>query len=303
MNTDTYYKNCTLCPRKCGVDRTAGKTGFCGRTDRLYVSRAALHMWEEPCISGAEGSGTVFFSGCNLGCVFCQNREISGRNPIGKEITIERLAEIFLELQDQKANNINLVTAVHYIPSVACALAEAKAHGLKIPVLYNSGGYESVEALKLLDGLVDIYLPDFKYMDSSLSGALSSASDYPERAREAIREMVRQVGEPIFDDRGMMSRGVIVRHLILPGHTMDSKRILEYLYETYGDSIYISIMSQYTPDENLTLPGELNRKLTKREYDKVVDCALALNIKNGFTQEGKAASESFIPSFKDFTGV
>lgn len=299
----SLYKNCTLCPRKCGVDRTMGKAGFCGRTDSLFVSRAALHMWEEPCISGHEGSGTVFFSGCNLGCIFCQNHEISRREPAGMAISVGRLADIFLELQEKGANNINLVTGVHYIPSIADAIDKARNTGLKIPVLYNSGGYEDVEALKLLDGLIDIYLPDFKYMDSSLALTLSNAADYPERTRESLKEMVRQAGKPSMDDRGIMKKGVIVRHLVLPGHTHDSIKILDYLYETYKDSVYVSIMSQYTPREGLSLPGELNRKLTKREYEKVVNHAINLGITNGFTQEGKAASESFIPSFKDCAGV
>ncbi len=302
----SLYDNCTLCPRLCKVDRTTGKTGHCGCTADLMVSRAALHMWEEPCISGTEGSGTVFFSGCNLHCVFCQNKEISGRDPYGKIISTDRLAEIFFELKKKGANNINLVTPTHYIPSVAIALKKAKEDGLNLPIVYNTSGYELPESLKLLEGLVDIWLPDFKYLYPETAG-FSNASDYPEVAKKALAEMVRQAGEPVFDEEtGLIKRGVIVRHLVLPGHIKESCRILDYLHETYGDKIYISIMNQYTPfPESFCpeVPKELRRLVTKREYDKVIDHALSIGIKNGFTQEGEAASESFIPSFKECEGV
>ncbi len=213
---------CCLCPRECGVNRLEGKKGFCGVDAKVMVARAALHMWEEPCISGKEGSGAVFFSGCSLGCGFCQNRQIS-RGQSGKQITIEHLVDIFLNLQEQKANNINLVTAGQFLPQVAEALKRAKARGLHIPVVYNSSGYEKTEMLNMLDGLVDIYLPDFKYMDPELAGKYSHAKDYPQVAKLALEEMVRQVGMPEFDSRGMMKRGVIVRHLLLPGHVKNSK--------------------------------------------------------------------------------
>lgn len=308
MDYMSLYDNCTLCPRKCGVNRSAGKTGVCGNDNRLFVSRAALHMWEEPCISGTEGSGTVFFTGCNLHCLFCQNHEISGKEPFGKEITVQRLSEIFLELEEKGANNINLVTPTHYIPHIVTALKAAKEQGLSVPVVYNTGGYENADSLKLLEGLVDIYLPDFKYMFPDTALSLSSAADYPEKAKKALSEMVSQTGLPVFDEKtGLMKKGVIVRHLVLPGHTKEACEIIKYLWDTYKDSIYISIMNQYTPFPDLLdpekTPKELFRKVTPREYDKVVSYALELGIKNGFTQEGKAASESFIPSFRDCEGV
>ena len=294
-------EHCTICPRRCGVNRTAGQKGRCRTSDRLMVARAALHQWEEPCISGKEGSGAVFFSGCSLGCVFCQNREIS-RADAGQEITVERLAEIFLELQAQHANNINLVTACHFVPQVVRALKRAKAEGLMIPVVYNSSGYENVDMLKTLEGLVDIYLPDFKYMDPQLAGTLSGAADYPETARQALQEMVRQQPEPEFDDRGIMKKGVIVRHLVLPGHVREAKTVIGHLYETYGDQIYLSIMNQYTPVEAVKDDPLLGRRVTKREYERVLDYALETGVTRGFFQEGKTAMESFIPPF-DGTGV
>ena len=289
-------KNCCLCPRNCGIDRLAGQKGFCGVTAEIMVARAALHMWEEPCISGKEGSGAVFFSGCSLGCVFCQNRAIS-RGQSGKMITVERLAEIFLDLQRQKANNINLVTAGHFLVQVREALILAKKQGLTIPVVYNSSGYEKAEMLQLLDGLVDIYLPDFKYMESDLAGKYSHAKDYQEIAREALAEMVRQAGTPEFDNRGMMKKGVIVRHLLLPGHVRNSRKVLEYLYETYKDQIYISLMNQYTPMPAVMEDPQLSRKVTDREYDRLLDHAISLGVTNCFIQEGETAKESFIPEF------
>ena len=292
-------KNCTLCPRMCGADRLAGKKGVCKADGRLTAARAALYMWEEPCISGEKGSGTVFFSGCSLRCVFCQNRAIAGMEA-GKEIEAERLSEIFLELQDKGAANINLVTACHFVPQIIEALDMARASGLKLPVVYNSGGYENTETLKMLKGYVDIYLPDYKYHDPALAARFSHAPDYPERAREAIREMVSATGECIFDEKGYLLRGTVVRHLILPGHVKNSLECLTWLYETFGDKIYISIMNQYTPllscDECTGYP-ELARRVTKREYERVLDHALELGITNGFFQEGDAAEESFIPAF------
>ena len=292
---------CCLCPRECGVNRLEGKKGFCGVDAKVMVARAALHMWEEPCISGKEGSGAVFFSGCSLGCGFCQNRQIS-RGQSGKQITIEHLVDIFLNLQEQKANNINLVTAGQFLPQVAEALKRAKARGLHIPVVYNSSGYEKTEMLNMLDGLVDIYLPDFKYMDPELAGKYSHAKDYPQVAKLALEEMVRQVGMPEFDSRGMMKRGVIVRHLLLPGHVKNSKNVLKYLYETYGDKIYISMMSQYTPFPAMKYDPQLSRKVTDREYERLIDYAISLGLNNGFIQEGETAKESFIPEF-DGEGV
>ena len=292
----TMLKDCHLCPRNCSVDRLAGQKGFCGVDAGIMVARAALHMWEEPCISGKEGSGAVFFSGCSLGCVFCQNRTIS-KGQSGKVITVEHLAELFLELQGQKANNINLVTAGHFLPQVRDALILAKEQGLTIPVVYNSSGYEKVEMLRYLDGLVDIYLPDLKYLEADLAGKYSHAKDYPEVAMEALKEMVRQVGTLEFDERGMMKKGVIVRHLLLPGHVRNSKKVLEYLYGTYGDQIYISLMNQYTPMPAMKDDPQLSRKVTDREYDRLLDHAISFGVTNCFIQEGETAKESFIPEF------
>lgn len=331
---------CKICPRNCKVDRSM-QAGYCGMTDQLKAARAALHFWEEPCFSGDSGSGTVFFSGCPMHCVFCQNQSIAN-GQAGKPLTVERLAEIFLELQSQGANNINLVTAGHFAPAVAAAIRRAKRIGLTLPVIYNSSGYESVETLKMLEGLVDIYLPDFKYWDSDTAKRYSNAPDYPNVARAAIAEMVRQVGVPVFalerkemeldracedenvldagrswegfseedflgesfleediSESHLMKQGVLVRHLILPGYIEESKAIIKYLYETYGDQIYISIMNQYTPMPDIEKKGfpELNRRVSEEEYDEVIQFAIDLGLENAFVQEGETAEESFIPSF------
>ena len=255
-----------------------------------------MHFWEEPCISGTNGSGTVFFSGCSLHCVFCQNETIA-QGIAGKIISKERLVEIFLELQEKKANNINLVTPSHYVPYIVWAVEHARNQGLTIPIVYNTSSYESVEALRRLEGLVDIYLPDMKYVSRKLSKDYSNAENYFEVASNALKEMVRQVGEPEFDGRGYLKKGVVVRHLVLPGTTKDSKAVLDYLWNTYGDRIYISIMNQYTPMEQIKNHPLLSRKVTKREYSKIVDYALSLGWENGFIQEGETAKESFIPGF------
>jgi putative pyruvate formate lyase activating enzyme len=265
------------------------------------AARAALHYWEEPCISGTEGSGAVFFSGCTLRCVFCQNYEIAA-GTAGKPVTLEQLSEVFLKLQSQGANNINLVTAGHFLDTVIPALEKAKDEGLRIPIVYNTGGYEKTTILKRLDGLVDIYLPDYKYRSPKLSARYSHAADYPERAAEALEEMVRQAGKPVFDKRGMMKRGVIVRHLVLPGCVSDSKDVLEYLWDHYGNRIYVSIMSQYTPLPHVAAYPELNRKVTAAEYEEVTDYALFLGMEQVYIQEGESASESFIPPF-DYGGL
>ena len=295
-STESFMKECKVCPRNCGADRLSDQKGFCRAGAEIILARAALHMWEEPCISGKEGSGAVFFSGCSLGCKFCQNRQIS-RGQTGKKVTADRLADIFLELQQQKANNINLVTAGHFLPQVAEAIEKSRNRGLQIPVVYNSSGYEKSEMLKLLEGLVDIYLPDFKYMDPELAEKYSYARDYPEVAKEALKEMVRQTGTPEFDRRGIMKKGVIVRHLLLPGHVKDSRRVLEYLLSTYGKEIYISLMNQYTPMPAMKDDPRLSRKVTDREYQRLIDYGLQLGLENGFIQEGETAKESFIPEF------
>ena len=301
--TDTvkYYKDCCLCPRKCHADRTAGKTGFCGVADKITAAKAYRHMWEEPCLTGRHGSGTVFFTGCNLRCIFCQNSAISSGGE-GTYISEERLSEIFLELQEQKASNINLVTAVCYIPHVRNAIIRAKRSGLSIPVVYNSGGYESPVSLKMLDGLIDIYMPDLKYMSSELSASYSKASDYPEVAKKAIAEMFSQTGPVVMSEDGMMKRGVLVRHLVLPGCVPDSKRVLRYLHDTYGNDIYISIMNQYTPVPQVADHPSLSKKVSEDEYKRVLDFAVSIGIENGFTQEGEAVSESFIPKW-DLSGI
>ncbi len=384
-----YMKNCRICPRECGVDRTAGKRGLCGADSQVILARAALHHWEEPCISGSRGSGAVFFSGCSLGCIYCQNAAISGigrrvrsecpsapsegsgsaergseaiegrrstagtpglaedRRSIagtpglaegrrstavdlgleegqrlpGIEVSIERLAQIFLNLQNQEnANNINLVTAAHFIPQVARALMTAKEQGLEIPVIYNSGGYEKVSSLRMLDGLIDVYLPDFKYFSPETAKQYSHAEDYPERAKAAIAEMVRQTGPPLFyqekentdmnerpgdnaqgkqktSSRELIRRGVIVRHLLLPGHVSEAKAIVSYLHQTYGSEIILSLMNQYTPMPEMKEDSLLGRKTTRREYSRLIDHALEIGVEYGFIQEGETAKESFIPAW------
>lgn len=295
---------CDLCPRKCLVDRKKGEKGICGQTENLKVARAALHFWEEPCISGDAGSGAVFFSGCPLHCVFCQNENIAN-GTVGKEISLERLVDIFLELQEKRANNINLVTPGHFVPQIVKALDQARREGLTLPVVYNTSSYETVDTIKMLEGYVDIYLPDFKYMSPVLSKKYSHAPDYAEVAKAAIAEMVRQTGKAVFvngDEDNLILSGTIVRHLTLPGCMVDSMQILKYLHETYGDMIYISIMNQFTPLSNLEKYPELNRRITDEEYETLVDYAIDIGIENGFIQEGDTAEESFIPAF-DCEGV
>ncbi len=295
-------ESCALCPRNCKVDRIHGQKGICGMSADLALARAALHEWEETCISGTNGSGAVFFTGCNMRCIFCQNHSIAvGQQGIA--ISVERLSDIFLELQKKGAHNINLVTPTHYVPQICCALDLAKENGLRLPVVYNTSGYECVETIRKLEGYVDIYLPDFKYMEPEMAKEYSKAPDYPDVAKEAIAEMVRQTGACTFDEEtGLIKKGVIVRHLVLPGHVVNSKKVLKYLFETYGNHIYYSIMSQYTPMPHISEHPLLKRKITRREYDKVLDFALELGIENGFIQDGKTARESFIPAF-DGAGV
>lgn len=301
MKNMNKYENCLLCPRKCGINRSTGQTGVCGVSSEIKVARAALHYWEEPCISGKRGSGAVFFSGCSLHCVFCQNREISDGKE-GKVISKERLSDIFMELADKGANNINLVTPGQYIPDIVWAVNDAKSRGMKLPIIYNTSGYENVTELKQLEGIVDVYLPDFKYMDSTLSARYSRAKDYPSVAKQALSEMVRQQPDVVIDDAtGLIQKGVIVRQLLLPGHVNDAKAVLKYLYDTYHDHVYISMMSQFTPIALKDYP-EINRTVTKREYERLVNYALEIGITNAFIQEGDVAKDSFIPAF-DCEGV
>lgn len=298
---------CGLCPRNCKVNRRIGESGYCGRDSQITLARAALHYWEEPCISGEGGSGTVFFSGCPLRCVYCQNKNIALGN-VGKTVSLNRLVEIFFELKEKGAHNINLVTPTHFIPQIREALILAEEGGLNLPIVYNTGSYENPEALKRLEGLVDIYLPDLKYFSADVAMKYSNAPDYFQVATRAIGEMFRQVGKPVFDEKtGLIKRGMIVRHLVLPGNTRDSMAIINYLYKTYKDSIYMSIMNQYTPPGDITPEfkagyPEICSKLADDEYDKVVDYAISLGVENGFIQEGDTALESFIPSF-DYEGV
>lgn len=301
MKNMNKYEDCLLCPRKCGINRSTGQTGVCGVSSEIKVARAALHYWEEPCISGKKGSGAVFFSGCSLHCVFCQNREISD-GKAGKVISKERLSDIFMELAVKGANNINLVTPGQYIPDIVWAVNDAKSRGMKLPIIYNTSGYENVTELKLLEGIVDVYLPDFKYMDSTLSAMYSRAKDYPSVAKQALSEMVRQQPDVVIDDAtGLIQKGVIVRQLLLPGHVNDAKAVLKYLYDTYHDHVYISMMSQFTPIALKDYP-EINRTVTRREYERLVDYALKIGITNAFIQEGDVAKNSFIPAF-DCEGV
>lgn len=290
------YAACCLCPRACGVNRAQGQRGFCGATAELELGRAALHMWEEPPLSGAGGSGTVFFAHCTLGCVYCQNRQISTREASGVIVDETRLAEIFLELQVQGAQNINLVTATHYTPHLLSAIPDAREKGLRIPVLLNCGGYESVQTLQSLDGLIDIYLPDFKYYSSYYAGMYSHADDYFEVAGAAIDEMVRQTGAPSFDAQGRMLRGTLIRHLMLPGLLGDTKQVLRHIAGRWGERVQVSLMRQYTPIDIQAYP-EINRTVTEEEYAEAVAYFSELGL-SGYLQDGEAAEESFIPSFQ-----
>ena len=289
-------KSCMLCPRNCKVNRHKS-VGFCGASDKVKLAYYSLHQWEEPVISGENGSGTVFFSNCNLSCLFCQNKKIStDRNSYGKEISNDKLKEIFLKLQDLGAHNINLVTPTHYVPQIIDVLKEVKNKDLKIPVVYNTSSYENVSTIESLKGLIDIYLADLKYFDDELGSKYSKCNDYFKYASLAIGEMYKQTGKFQIKDNLLMS-GLVVRVLVLPGHVDDSKKIIKYLYDTYKDNIIISIMNQYTPVCKIDDFPNLNRKLTDEEYDEVIDYACSLGIENAFVQEGETQSESFIPDF------
>ena len=288
----------TLCPRECHVDRSSGKKGFCGMDGTIYLARAALHMWEEPCISGTKGSGAVFFSGCGLRCCFCQNHDIAIGSR-GLAVSVERLGEIFLELKEKGAANINLVTGAHYVPQIINALDIAKENGLTLPILYNCGGYESIQTIKMLDGYIDIYMPDMKYFDDKYAIKYSSAPNYFGTAAAALNEMYSQVGDAELDENGIMKKGMLVRHLMLPHLLFDTKKIMDYLRKTYGDKIYISLMSQYTPMPVVENIPELNKKLNPKQYETMIEYCIEHGMENVFIQEGEAASESFIPEFYD----
>lgn len=294
------YNSCELCPRKCHINRNTTK-GICSNTSTLKVARSALHYFEEPSISGSNGSGTIFFSGCNLKCCYCQNKEISNDN-FGINISVERLSELMLELQAKNANNINLVTPTHFVPSIIEAIKLARANGLSIPIVYNTSGYESINTIKLLAGYVDIYLTDFKYFDNKLGEDLSKVKNYFEVASLALSEMYKQVGINKFDDNGMMTKGIIVRCLVLPTKGDDTKKIINYLYKKYQDNIYLSIMNQYTPVTKSTTFPFLNNKVSDSEYDNIINYALDLGVINAYIQEGETSDESFIPPF-DLEGL
>ena len=297
---DSLFTSCQLCPRHCGVDRLQGQRGYCGETAEIHAARAGLHFWEEPCISGTQGSGTVFFSGCSLRCVFCQNHEIAVGHS-GQAISVERLSQIYLELQEKGAHNINLVTPTHYIPQIRESLLAAKKQGLTLPIVYNTGGYEEVASLMLLEGLIDIYLPDMKYRTAKVAARFSNCPDYFDKASLALQEMYRQCGDPVFDDQtGLLKRGMIIRHLVLPGQVGESKRVLRWIHDTFGSHVYISIMSQYTPMKQIqSNPAfqDISREVTAEEYRRVLDFAETIGIELGFLQEGGVAKESFIPPF------
>ena len=286
---------CRLCPRECLVNRLAGEVGYCGCGDEMVIARYSLHKWEEPCISGPNGSGTIFFSYCNMKCIFCQNYDISTLHK-GRVVSVCEFSNICLELEQKGASNINLVTGVMYIPLIVEGIKLARSHGLSIPIVYNSSGYERVNALKELEGIVDIYLPDLKYYDNDLALKYSKCSDYFKYASLAIEEMYRQVGKVKFSSDGLILRGVIVRHLILPGSILDSKMIIKYLYQSYGDNIFISIMNQYTPVDKYVYE-ELNNKVAESVYDELVNFAYDIGVRNAFIQEGETQNDSFIPNF------
>ena len=295
---EELLNNCNLCPRNCNVNRNKNELGYCMASNKIAIGGYHLHEWEEPPLTGKYGSGTIFFSHCNLRCVYCQNYDISFRNQ-GEEITIERLANIMLELQSLSAANINLVTPTHYIPLIKESIIIAKNKGLTIPIVYNTSGYEKEETLKLLEGLIDIYLPDFKYYNNEL-GKYSSVKDYFSVADSALKEMYRQVGKPRYNKEGLLQKGVIVRHLVLPNNYEDSKNIITYLYKNYKNNIIYSIMNQYTITRKLKYP-ELNQKVDNNEYNKLIDYAYEIGVRNCFIQEEESQSESFIPKFKGDT--
>lgn len=290
------YEKCTLCPRECAVNRNELEKGICRATSEIMVGRADLHYWEEPCISGENGSGTVFFAGCSLNCVYCQNYGLS-RGKKGRPVSVKELKEKFLELRDKGAHNINLVTGEHYAPGIREALLNAKKEGLDIPVVLNSSGYVKESTIELLSDVIDIYLVDFKYMDSSLAKKYSGAEDYPDVAKKALEKMVSLKDRLIFDNNEMLKEGVIVRHLCLPGFMEDSKAVLKYVFQKYGEKVKLSIMSQFTPMPECAKYPEINRKLTDQEYDCIIDYCVSIGIEDAYIQEGDAAQESFIPEF------
>lgn len=289
-------EQCTICPHNCKINRKNGQVGRCKSKDTVKIALYSTHNFEEPCISGKKGSGTVFFSNCNLNCVFCQNYEISQEGK-GIEITINRLAEIFLEQQEKDVENINLVTPTSYVPQIIEAIKLARKQGLKLPIVYNTNGYEKVETLKMLEGYIDIYLPDFKYSDNKLAKRLSKVDNYFEITTEALKEMHRQTGKAIFDDRGIMKKGMIIRHLVLPNHILNSRRVLKWINDNMND-VYVSIMAQYFPTYKAKEINEINRKLTKEEYNQIENYLYRLNLENGYIQELGEHEEEYVPKWE-----
>ena len=289
-------EKCNLCPRNCLIDRTKNK-GICGCSDKMVIARASLHMWEEPCISGENGSGTIFFSGCNLKCIFCQNYEIS-KKIVGKEVSIEEFATICLNLEKKGANNINLVTPTPYVPLIIEGIKLAKKKGLKTPIVYNTSSYENIETIKMLDGIIDIYLPDLKYFDSKYAINYSNAPNYFEYAKEAIKEMYKQVGKPIFNEDGIMQKGMIIRHLVLPNNILNSRKVLKWINDNLNDT-YVSVMAQYFPAYKAKEIEDINRKLTKEEYDEIEKYLYnRLNLENGYIQELGEHEEEYVPKWE-----
>lgn len=288
--------NCTLCPHNCKVNRQKGEIGRCKCNDKIKIALASLHMFEEPCISGTNGSGTIFFSNCNLKCIYCQNYEISQMGK-GKEISINELSDIFLMQQNNKAHNINLVTPTMYVTQIIEAIKIAKRHGLNIPIIYNSNGYEKIETLKMLKGYIDVYLPDLKYYSNNLSKKYSNINNYFDMATEAIKEMYNQVGTATFDKNGIIQKGVIIRHLVLPNHILNTKNILKWIKDNMPSDIYVSIMAQYFPTYKAKENNLINRKLNKKEYNEVLNYLYSLDIKNGYIQDLGKHEEEYVPDF------
>lgn len=288
--------NCTLCPHNCKVNRQNGEIGRCKCNDKIKIALASLHMFEEPCISGTNGSGTIFFSNCNLNCIYCQNYEISQMGK-GKEISINELSDIFLKQQNNKAHNINLVTPTMYVPQIIEAIKTAKRNGLNIPIIYNSNGYEKIETLKMLKGYIDVYLPDLKYYSNNLSKKYSNINNYFDISTEAIKEMYNQVGTATFDENGIIQKGVIIRHLVLPNHILNTKNILKWIKDNMPSDIYVSIMAQYFPTYKAKQNNLINRKLNKKEYKEVLNYLYSLDIKNGYIQDLGNHEEEYVPDF------
>ena len=288
-------EQCKICPHECKINRNNGQVGRCKSTDKVKIALYSTHNFEEPCISGKKGSGTVFFSNCNLNCIFCQNYEISQEGK-GEEISIEGLAEIFLKQQEKDVENINLVTPTSYVPQIIEAIKIAKSKGLKLPIVYNTNGYEKIETLKMLDGYIDIYLPDFKYAQNELGKRLSKVDNYFEITTEALREMYKQTGKAIFDDRGIMQKGMIVRHLVLPNHLVNSRKVLKWLNDNMND-VFVSVMAQYFPTYKAKELEDINRKLTKEEYEQIESYLYRLNLENGYIQELGEHEEEYVPKW------